>query len=115
HLFQQSLATVQHVVANSQDARDTLVREHGVSPEKIAVIYNGLIFAPEAAANGAAPRDAVRALYGAGSSTPVLLCVAMFRPEKNQRELIEIVSGLPSSPAWQLLLAGDGAARTECE
>jgi glycosyltransferase involved in cell wall biosynthesis len=45
----------------------------------------------------------------------VLLNVAMFRPEKNQRELIEIVSGLPESLDWQLWLAGDGPARADCE
>ena len=31
---------------------------------------------------------------GAKATTTVLLCVAMFRPEKNQRELIEIAAGL---------------------
>jgi glycosyltransferase involved in cell wall biosynthesis len=45
----------------------------------------------------------------------VFLCVAMFRPEKNQRELIEIVEKLPRGFDWQLWLAGDGPARAECE
>jgi glycosyltransferase involved in cell wall biosynthesis len=39
----------------------------------------------------------------------------MFRPEKNQRELIEIVAGLPATTDWQLWLAGDGPARPACE
>jgi glycosyltransferase involved in cell wall biosynthesis len=39
----------------------------------------------------------------------------MFRPEKNQRELIENASGLPADLDWQLWLAGDGRARAECE
>jgi glycosyltransferase involved in cell wall biosynthesis len=39
----------------------------------------------------------------------------MFRPEKNQRELIEIVTGLPPDSDCQLWLAGHGAARAACE
>jgi glycosyltransferase involved in cell wall biosynthesis len=35
----------------------------------------------------------------------------MFRPEKNQRELVEIVAGLPAGLDWQLWLAGDGPSR----
>ena len=42
-------------------------------------------------------------------------CVAMFRPEKNQRALIETVSALPPETDWQLWLAGEGSARAECE
>jgi glycosyltransferase involved in cell wall biosynthesis len=57
----------------------------------------------------------VRAQFGADANTQVLLCVAMFRPEKNQRELIEIVSNLPADPPWQLWLAGDGPSRAACE
>ncbi len=58
---------------------------------------------------------ALRSQYGAADAAPVLLCVAMFRPEKNQRELIEVCAHLPSRFGWQLWLAGDGPARAECE
>jgi glycosyltransferase involved in cell wall biosynthesis len=62
------------------------------------------------------PRNgALRAKHGATPATTVLLCVAMFRPEKNQRELIEIVAGLPPDADWQLWLAGDGETRPACE
>jgi glycosyltransferase involved in cell wall biosynthesis len=44
----------------------------------------------------------------------VLLCVAMFRPGKNQGELIEIAAGLPPDLDWQLWLAGDGPTRAAC-
>ncbi len=113
-LFRRSLRAAKHVVANSRDARDNLVRHHAIPAAKIAVIYNSLVFA--AAGSPASPaRGAVRADYGAKPGTKVLLCVAMFRPEKNQRELIEIAAGLPESLDWQLWLAGDGPARAECE
>jgi glycosyltransferase involved in cell wall biosynthesis len=39
----------------------------------------------------------------------------MFRPEKNQRELIEIATRLPASLDWQLWLPGEGPARPACE
>ncbi len=117
-LFCRSLGIVRHVVANSRDARDTLVREHGVAREKISVIYNSLVFPSAPAAAGAAPpasRSALRTQHGSTPATTVLLCVAMFRPEKNQRELIEIVAELPHDLDWQLWLAGDGPARKACE
>ncbi len=121
--FQRSLHTVRHVVANSRDARDTLVKTHQVPLQKISVIYNSLVFpaaaeplsATLAGAAASTPRATLRAQFGATPATTVLLCVAMFRPEKNQRELIEIVSKLPADLDCQLWLAGDGPHRAACE
>ena len=110
--FRKSLALVRHVVANSREAADTLTREHGVPAGRITVIYNSLVFPAEAATGR---NDALRARHGASAATTVLLCVAMFRPEKNQRELIEIVDGLPRGFDWQLWFAGEGPERAECE
>lgn len=110
--FQRSLHRVRHVIANSQEARNLLLARHQLPPEKVSVIYNSLVFAPEAKSKRPPP---LRAEHGATSATAVLLCVAMFRPEKNQRELIEIAAALPAGTDWQLWLAGDGPARAECE
>ena len=111
-LFRRSLQRVGHVVANSAEARDALVSRYFVSRQKISVIHNSLVFPPVTTLRR---NDALRAHYGATASTNVLLCVAMFRPEKNQRELVEITAGLPTSCDWQLWLAGDGPARAACE
>ena len=111
-LFRRSLLLVQHVVANSREARDALATRYAVPAEKISVIHNSLVFSPE---NPSTAAPDFRKQFGAGATTTVLLCVAMFRPEKNQRELIEIVAGLSSTADWQLWLAGDGPARAECE
>ena len=46
---------------------------------------------------------------------PVLLCVAQFRPEKNQRELLDIVAALPAQIDWRLSFVGDGPTRPACE
>lgn len=111
-LFRRSLAQVRHIVANSRDARDTLIRDYRVSDDRITVIYNSLVFPAE----GALTRnDTLRREHGAADTTTVLLCVAMFRPEKNQRELIDLVARLPRERDWQLWLAGDGQARAACE
>lgn len=116
-LFRQSVRQVHHVIANSAEARDTLVNRYAVAAEKISVIYNSLVFPPQGQPAEAAQsrRQALRTQHGATAATTVMLCVAMFRPEKNQRELIEIAAGLPPGADWQLWLAGDGPARAACE
>ena len=111
-LFRRSLRLVRHVVANSREARDTLVRRHGVPPERISVIHNALVF-PATTDDGR--NNALRAAHGAGAGTLVLLNVAMFRPEKRHDHLIRVVAGLPTDVDWQLWLAGEGRARARCE
>ncbi len=118
-LFRRSLRLARHIVANSNDARATLVAQHSLPAEKISVIHNSLVFPAPAtpSAGDAMPpsRASLRAHHAANPATTVLLNVAMFRPEKNQRELIEIAAGLPPALDWQLWLAGDGPARPACE
>ena len=127
-LFRRSLRRVRHIVANCREARETLIAQHGVPAERISVIYNSLVFPATAARSGSASasaaeretvsrpaREALRAQFGANPGTTVLLCVAMFRPEKNQRALIEIAADLPADLDWQLWLAGDGSERAACE
>jgi len=111
-LFRRSLHRVRHVVANSSEARNALTEKYQVPPQKTSVIHNALVF-PAGAVTGAAEDH--RARYGATAATKIFLCVAMFRPEKNQRELIEIMAGLPATLDWQLWLAGEGPARRACE
>ncbi len=111
-LFRRSLCAARHIVANSAEARDTLVSRHAIPAEKISVIHNALVFPPESALWRNEP---LRAQHGATSATTVLLCVAMFRPEKNHRELVEIAAGLPEQLDWQLWLAGDGPERAACQ
>ncbi len=111
-LYRRALRTAGAVIANSEEAARTLQEAYRVPVGKISIIYNGLIF-PGAAAR---PRRlALRAELGAGPSTTVFLCVAMFRPEKRQAELVEILAGLPAGLDWQLWLAGEGPARAAAE
>jgi len=109
-LARRSLARVAHIVANSEAARATLQARYAVASERISVIPNALVFPPLLAAEAASARAALRREHRAIAETTVLLDCAMFRPEKNQRELIEIAAGLPANFPWQLWLAGDGPA-----
>ena len=113
--FRRTLRASRHIVANSREARDHLVQNHRLAQDQVAVIPNSLVFPPEADATLAAARRAEwRARLGTPPEAQVLVCVAMFRPEKNQQELIEIVRGLPASPTWELWLAGEGPALAAC-
>jgi glycosyltransferase involved in cell wall biosynthesis len=105
-----------HTVANSREAARSLTQDYAVPAEKISLIYNATVFPPEPRTDGTdAAAAALRTLHGATPQTPVMLCVAMFRPEKNQRELIALLARLPRDREWQLWLAGDGTARRACE
>ena len=112
-LFRRSLRRVRHVVANSHAARQTLIETLALPPGKITVIHNSLVFPRRGDAG--AKRGAARRPWAPAPAPLVLLCVAMFRRGKNQRELIEIAAGLPPDLDWQLWLAGDGETRPDCE
>jgi len=109
--YYSSVRAANHLVTNSREAAALLVKHHGLDRQAVSVIYNSLVVPA-----GTAERNpALRSEMGAGAGTAVLLSVGMFRPEKNQRDLIEIVSGLPKAWDWQLWLAGDGPERARCE
>jgi len=111
-LFVRSLKLCRHIIANSHVAKRVLTDAHDIPAHKVTVIHNSLLrFTDEAAARN----NALRRYHGANPTTVVLLNVAMFRPEKNQRELIELCAKLPGYLDWQLWFAGDGPARKKCE
>ena len=112
YLFVRSLRHCRHVVANSHVAKRVLTDRYDIPSHRVTVIHNPALHL----ADPAAPRNLpLRRLHGAGPGTVVLLNVAMFRREKNQRELIEICAKLPGYLDWQLWLAGEGPARKQCD
>jgi glycosyltransferase involved in cell wall biosynthesis len=110
-LYYSSIKNAAHVVANSIDAAQDLVQEHGVDKAMVSVIHNSLVFP---GTSWAIDQD-LRTKLGAGPATNVLLSVGMFRPEKNQRALLEIAAGLPPDWDWRLWFAGEGPERAACE
>jgi glycosyltransferase involved in cell wall biosynthesis len=110
-LIRRSLPDLDHVVANSAEASEILQQQHGVRPDRVSVIHNALVFPPQA---DTTRNHELRTQHGAGPDTVVMLCVGMFRPEKNQRALVELAATLPKERDWQLWFAGEGVARTAC-
>lgn len=111
-LFVRSLRRCRHIVANSHVAKRVLHENYNIPAHKITVIHNAILRFTDATAER---NHALRRYHGANPSTVVMLNVAMFRPWKNQRELIEICSRLPGYLDWQLWFAGDGPTRKKCE
>jgi glycosyltransferase involved in cell wall biosynthesis len=116
-LYRRSLRLARHIVANSHKAARVLTASYAIPAEKIAVIHNSLVFPSDFDVGGLPPtgnRDSLRAQHAATPATTILLCVAMFRPEKNQRALIQVAARLPRDADWQLWLAGEGETRPTC-
>jgi glycosyltransferase involved in cell wall biosynthesis len=102
--YRRSLLAVRHIVANSEFARRTLVVPTGAG-DRCSVILNALI------------QPGLLAVHPASDyaqETPLLLCVAQFRPEKGHRELLAIASEFPRQIPWRLVLAGDGSTLPAC-
>ena len=110
-LIRRSLPQLDHIVANSAEASEILQRHHGVRPDRVSVIHNALVFPPPP---DTTRNHALRAENHAGPATVVLLCVGMFRPEKNQRALVELAATLPKTLDWQLWFVGEGVTRAAC-
>ncbi len=109
--YYSSVKAAAHLVTNSHEAADLLVSRHGLERARVSVIHNSLVF--PAATEGRDPE--LRARLGAGPQTTVLLSVGMFRPEKNQRDLIAFAAGFPTGWDWRLWMAGEGPERAACE
>ncbi len=111
-LFVRSLRVCRHIIANSFVAKRVLSEVYHVPEVKVTVIHNPLLRFSDTAPTR---NLELRRQHGAGLNTVVILNIAMFRPEKNHRELIEICSRLPGYLDWQLWLVGEGSARAACE
>jgi len=72
------------LIAVTAAARDDIVAELGLAPERFSVVHHGAA-RPDAVA--AAPEGEVRARYGLDGQR-VVLCVASKRPHKNQELLV---------------------------
>ncbi len=120
--FRRSLPKVAHVVANSAESARVLVERYGLAAERVSVIHNALVFPPvgEAGGDGVEPRrsvaaESLRRSEGVGGGAVVLLCVGMFRAEKNQRALIEAAARLSAIGVdWRLWFVGEGPERAAC-
>lgn len=112
--FRRSLHHTRHIIANSRAAEEHLIHQHQIPANRISVIANALVFGPADATPDPEEREHLREQHGASATDLVMLCVAMFRPEKNQIALIEMAAKLPTDFPGQLWLAGEGVALEAC-
>ncbi len=92
------------IFSNSHYARHWLEQVQNHPPEKIEVIHNGCLLAPSTNTTGIGHGPHLR-----------FLCVAMFRPSKNQKELLFILSRLPQRMAWKCTFLGTGKTLKSCQ
>ncbi|WP_404420815.1 glycosyltransferase [Nibricoccus sp. IMCC34717] len=112
-LFRRSLRLTRAVVCNSRETAARLEAAGLCAAAQLQVIHNALVFTPRIQAPGA--REATRQALRVQPGNVVLLNVGVFRPEKNQRVLIEAAAKLPGHLPWLLWLVGDGPERAACE
>jgi glycosyltransferase involved in cell wall biosynthesis len=98
-----------HVVTTGEALRLQLLRDNGLSPERVTSVPTGIDterFVP-------GDREAARRLTGLPSGRRLIGIVATLRSWKGHRYLIEAVSGLP--PDVCLVIVGDGPQRRNIE
>ena len=101
------------VVANSAAVAAHAVRSHGVPPEKVRTIRNGVDVIPPLTAD---ERRTARGTLGATDGDFLIGCVANYRAVKGHALLIEAFSKLsPRRPHLRLVLVGEGPLRPDLE
>jgi glycosyltransferase involved in cell wall biosynthesis len=102
------------VVGVGEAVRQALIRNEGLSPERVSVIYNGIDLA--AFANGVHERLAVRQEIGVGASDLVLLQVARLDYLKDHATALRMLERVVKScPQARLVLVGEGPERDKIE
>jgi glycosyltransferase involved in cell wall biosynthesis len=98
-----------HVVTTGEALRMQLLRDNGLSPERVTSIPTGIDterFVP-------GERDAARRRTGLPAGRPLIGIVATLRSWKGHRYLVEALHGLPRNVG--LVIVGDGPQRRNIE
>ena len=99
-------------LANCNDVRESLLRS-GVAEERIAIVNEGVEIPKPTTAE---QRQSARKKWGVKPEEFLFGCVGVFVPEKGQRHLIGALATVRERfPQARLILAGDGACRSELE
>jgi glycosyltransferase involved in cell wall biosynthesis len=111
-ISQARYRAVERFLANSKDVAQSLV-DSGIGAERISIVNEGVDIP---ALPTAEERRSARRHWGIKDNEFLFGCVSVFVPEKGQRHLIEALPTVRElHPEARLLLAGDGACRTELE
>jgi glycosyltransferase involved in cell wall biosynthesis len=99
---------VTRFVANSRATRDRAVRDEGIDPARITVIYNG-IEAERFAPRGEDHRKAVRDRLGVTESERAVVIVANLRPVKGIADFITAAARVrEAAPGTRFFVVGQG-------
>jgi glycosyltransferase involved in cell wall biosynthesis len=109
---QARFRAVERFVANSQNVAQSLI-DSGIAAERISIVNEGVEIPPLPTAQ---QRGEARQHWGVKDQEFLFGCVSVFVTEKGQRHLIEAMPIVRADhPEARLLLAGDGACRSELE
>ena len=104
----QTVRWAKKVVFNSARVVPYALGNEGVRPEQGVVIPNGV---EDWRARSQSLRETTRAEVGVAPETFLLGAVGRLNPQKNVALLLEVVSRLPKTRSWKLLVIGEGPDR----
>lgn len=108
------LTRVNAIASVCEVSRTDFINTYGVSPEKVIVIPNGVDVSPFHAIHPDIERKRLCERLGISKDDTLLISVGNLSYEKNQSELLWLLSELKNKSV-HLLLVGDGPLRSELE
>ncbi|MBH53433.1 MAG: hypothetical protein CMI18_03695 [Opitutaceae bacterium] len=102
--YVRALQNAHGIITNSRNSCDHLSTVLAPYDIPITTIHNGCLVEPNS-----------QALEATNTKRLKLLCVAMFRPQKNQKELLEILAKLPKNLDWECTFSGKGKTLSSCK
>lgn len=110
-LSRMSRGAARLFVANARAVADNTQEAFGVAPERVQVVYDGLLLDHWATAS---PAD--MSSYGISASDPVCLAVSRLHPQKGLDDLVAAAVRVTSErPDVRFVVAGDGPERARLE
>jgi glycosyltransferase involved in cell wall biosynthesis len=104
-LFSRS---IDHIIVPARVTRQILVRRHGMDPDRVTAVLNGV---EDPAPLEAREREDLRRSWGAGPGTVVIGIVGRLTRRKGHHDLLaalEPLAALPGLPPWILVAVGEG-------
>lgn len=102
--YARALFTAHGVITNSQIETNRLKNSFSIPERQLKTVHNGCLISKKIVSTPSTSLNHLRVLY-----------VAMFRPQKNQQELLSILSHLPDDIDWKCTLVGTGKTLKTCK
>jgi len=93
-LEKRTLQNAKKIVAVSRLVKEDIIRDYGISPEKIEVVYNGIRVEEIGETEIARRGNRIRKEFGIAPELPVVLFVGSGFRRKGVREFLELLSAL---------------------